>query len=156
MENNALEFKKLSEVETAETVNEADTVLIIQSGEIKQTPKNNVGGGSSGGGIGFDLELYSPDSQTLYIKSGSVNNVIDKLNNYDFPIICITGRTSDSTSYFKLFNEPGNLHFGMIELDRYKFSYFIREDDTGKLNVCMDVYVEGALLTEVWAVEYNG
>ena len=154
MENNALEFKKLSEVETAETVNEVDTVLIVQNGKIKQTPKNNVGG--AGGGISFDLELYSPDSRTLYIKSGSVNNVIDKLNNYDFPLICVTGITSDSTSYFKLFTEPANRYIGMVEPDMYKFSYVIEEDATRKWNVKMTVYLEGNQLTTVWAVEYNG
>lgn len=154
MENNAHEFKKLSEVETAETVNEVDTVLIVQNGEIKQTPKNNVGG--AGGGIGFDLELYSPDSRTLYIKSGSVNNVIDKLDKYDFPFICVTGRTSDLTSYFKLFTEPTERYIGMVEPDMSKFHYNIREDDTGKWNVLMTVYYEGTQIAEVWAVEYNG
>ena len=64
MENNALEFKKLSEVETAETVNEVDTVLIVQNGEIKQTPKNNVGGAGGGGADEYDLVLQTNDVNT--------------------------------------------------------------------------------------------
>lgn len=37
-------FKPLSEVNSVDTVQDSDTVLIIQDGEVKQTAKDNVGG----------------------------------------------------------------------------------------------------------------
>lgn len=39
-----MEFKRLAEVETVEAVNDGDTVLIEQGGEVKRAPKSQVGG----------------------------------------------------------------------------------------------------------------
>ena len=43
----AYEFARLADVETAQEVQDTDTVLIIQGGAIKKTAKSNVGGGSA-------------------------------------------------------------------------------------------------------------
>ena len=43
----AYEFVRLADVETAQEVQDTDTVLIIQGDTVKKTPKSNVGGGSA-------------------------------------------------------------------------------------------------------------
>lgn len=43
----AYEFVRLADVETAQEVQDADTVLIIQGDTVKKTAKSNVGGGSA-------------------------------------------------------------------------------------------------------------
>ena len=41
------EFARLADVETAQEVQDTDTVLIIQGNTVKKTAKSNVGGGSA-------------------------------------------------------------------------------------------------------------
>lgn len=43
----AYEFVRLADVETAQEVQDTDTVLIIQGNTVKKTAKSNVGGGSA-------------------------------------------------------------------------------------------------------------
>lgn len=43
----AYEFMRLADVETAQEVQDTDTVLIIQGNVVKKTAKSNVGGGSA-------------------------------------------------------------------------------------------------------------
>ena len=43
----AYEFVRLADVETAQEVQDTDTVLIIQGDTVKKTAKSNVGGGSA-------------------------------------------------------------------------------------------------------------
>ena len=43
----AYEFVRLADVETAQEVQDTDTVLIIQGDMVKKTAKSNVGGGSA-------------------------------------------------------------------------------------------------------------
>ena len=43
----AYEFARLADVETAQEVQDTDTVLIIQGNTVKKTAKSNVGGGSA-------------------------------------------------------------------------------------------------------------
>lgn len=43
----AYEFVRLADVETAQKVQDTDTVLIIQGNTVKKTAKSNVGGGSA-------------------------------------------------------------------------------------------------------------
>lgn len=43
----AYEFMRLADVETAQEVQDTDTVLIIQGGTVKKAAKDNVGGGGS-------------------------------------------------------------------------------------------------------------
>ena len=43
----AYEFMRLADVETAQEVQDTDTVLIIQGDAVKKTAKSNVGGGSA-------------------------------------------------------------------------------------------------------------
>ena len=45
-----IEYKPLSNVPTAETLGDSDTILVVSGGEVKKTAKSNVGGGSGGGG----------------------------------------------------------------------------------------------------------
>lgn len=54
-------FKPLSEVNSVDNVQDSDTVLIIQDGEVKQTAKDNVGG------VGVVYFVTSGD----YIRNGS-------------------------------------------------------------------------------------
>ena len=160
MENNALEFKKLSEVETAETVNEVDTVLIVQNGEIKQTPKNNLGGaGGSGGADEYDLVLQAYEANTLYIMSGSVQAVIDKLNNKKFPHIYIYGNADKDycISVNAIDRAPTYPDFEYIGFGTYTIPGSLTltfgietHDDTHQ------AYVETESGSKAWAVEYNG
>lgn len=161
MENNALEFKKLSEVETAETVNEVDTVLIVQNGEIKQTPKNNVGG--AGGSDEYDLVLQAQYASALYIMSGSVQAVIDKLNNKKLPHIYIYGNADQDfcISVNAIYRAPTYPDFEIIDFGTYTIP--------GSLTLAFGIethedthqaYVEeksGSVSgSKAWAVEYNG
>lgn len=158
MENNALEFKKLSDVETAETVNEEDTVLIVQNGEIKQAPKNNVGGGASSGGVDeYDLVLEYFD--TLYIMSGSVQAVIDKLNNKKFPRIYIYGNLDKDyfISVNAVYRSPTypdyeNIDFGTYTIPGATAITFGIETN----NDTHQAYVKPVSGSRVWAVEYGG
>lgn len=43
----AYEFMRLADVETAQEVQDTDTVLIVQGNTVKKTAKTNVGGGSA-------------------------------------------------------------------------------------------------------------
>lgn len=58
MADMSYEFKKLSDVETIEDVNDEDTVLVISGGSVKQVSKEKVGGNSS-------------TETTYFVKSGN-------------------------------------------------------------------------------------
>lgn len=45
----AYEFMRLADVETAQEVQDTDTVLIVQGNTVKKTAKTNVGGAGGGG-----------------------------------------------------------------------------------------------------------
>lgn len=149
------DFKKLADVEITEVVNDEDTVLIEQGGEIKRVSKSQVGGGSAE----YDLVLQGYDTSTLYIMSGSCEAVLNKLKNNELPKVLIYGNCDQDYFYVpsQFFRLPTDGTYEYISFPSISFPGgatvgFGINTDTGLLNAYMSV-VGG---DHVWAEEYSG
>lgn len=80
----AYEFARLADVETAQEVQDTDTVLIIQGDTVKKTAKSNVGGGSAA--VYFVTSDYSFRTGTNW-DAGEAVTVADVISAYkDGPV----------------------------------------------------------------------
>ena len=75
----AYEFKKLSEVEKIEELNDSASVLVEDGGEVKRVAKDKVGGGSGG----YDMVIaasadikYANEKSILSVESGTCADVM--------------------------------------------------------------------------------
>lgn len=148
------DFKRLADVEIAKIVNDEDTVLIEQGGEIKRVSKSQVGGGS----MEYDLVLQGYDTSTLYIMSGSCEAVLNKLKNKEHPKVFIYGCLDVDYSYVpsQFFRPPTDgtyeyITFPSISVPGAASISFGINNDTGTLNAYMSV----AGGDYVWAEEYS-
>ena len=149
------DFKRLADVEVTEVVNDEDTVLIEQGGEIKRAPKSQVGGGSAE----YDLVLNGLAMDRLYIMSGSCEAVLNKLKNREHPKVFIYGNVDKDYSYVPsqfyrpLFLENQEyIDIPSISVPGCATVSFGINTDTGTLNAYMSV----AGGDYVWAEEYSG
>lgn len=88
-----MEFKRLSDVEVVTEPSKSSNVLIEENGVIKKAPKTAVGGTEADlvfkvGCTGNGHPKYLPQNMTKpTIISGSLENVIDKLENGGIPVV---------------------------------------------------------------------
>lgn len=148
------DFKKLADAEITEVVNNEDTVLIEQGGEIKRAPKSQIGGGSAE----YDLVLDGSALDRLYIMSGSCEAVLNKLKNNEHPKVFIYGNYDQDYFYVpsKIFRAPIGGGYEMISFESIAVPgcgtvYYGISTDSGPLNAYM-VLGSGDY---IWAEEYS-
>ena len=136
-----------------ESINDEDSVLIEQGGEIKRAPKSQVGGGS----MEYDLVLQGYYPPTLYIMSGSCEAVLNKLKNNEEPKVFIYGNCDQDYFYVptQVFRAPTDgsyeyISFPSISVPGAASISFGITTDTGTLNA----YMRMAGGDYVWAEEY--
>lgn len=148
------DFKKLADAEITEVVNDEDSVLIEQGGEIKRAPKSKVGGGS----VEYDLVLQGM-LNNLYIMSGSCEAVLNKLKNNEEPKVFIYGNNDLDyfyvpTQVFRAATDGSYEHisFPDVSIPGCPTVSFGMSTDAGSLNAFMrNSFYE----TDIWAEEYS-
>lgn len=88
-----MEFKKLSDVEVVESVNDAANVLIEENGVIKKVSKTQIGGVVGTGSAEPDMVLltsiYEGTPDDISVIQGTVNNVFDAVRSGRQPVVKI-------------------------------------------------------------------
>lgn len=125
----AYEFKKLSKVDTVETVSDTASVLIEENGVIKRAPKTEVGGKSAEWDVVIHLEGgYTMETvESFELVQGSFDELYEKIKSKKMPKACIYwhyhyGEYSDKCTNmvsFTIWNDE----------DRISIDFFISEDN---------------------------
>lgn len=91
-----MEFKKLSDVESVETVSDNANILIEENGVIKKASKTEVGGNH---GVDMIICLNNLYNKDFSIVHGNASEIIAKLDNREVVCVVLTGEMNLGSIY---------------------------------------------------------